>query len=792
MKLLKLKVRNVATYNYQEIDFHKYDYPVFVTGKTGAGKTTLFIDAITAALYGNAYGIKRQGFYKELIMRGKKEGIIELEFEIGGTTYMIKRVFRETGSSDAYLWRKTSENRWISVAVGSKTVDKKIEEITGFSFDVLLNSAMVRQGDVYRFLDASPSERRELLIDILRIRLDKLKDKASNKRKKIESRIQEIRLKMAPLENQIKKKRTLEEERKKIVSKLTELKDQEEFLRKEERVIKQQYDEIIGKLSYLEAELKRIDDMEKELIEKINRAKELENEIANIESTMEEYGIDKISRVSDYLKMLKDYELGALRLENIRKDLKTLNVLLEKKKKLAQYKEELLEYEDIEKIVEEERKKLDELHRRRGELEGKLREIAEYLNQLDKAEAFCPVCGAPLSEDKKAQRRQHLQREKAAIKQELAKVVVSENQISELIDKLNKKLLRKNQIIALIQKLESEILKEEPIEEKIAKLESDMVSLTRELENKLSELERVTTFRDTSKIAEVLKEMEKIAKKLTGLDEKKRILNQLKAEIWDKTKFTARKEELLKELTRLNTLCNEIKQKLNLVESELEKVIGERNKLEERLRNIERELDEIRENEKKLAEYKRELAELELDLRAYEVLEKHVFAPGALPARLLESYIRILEDYCNDYLKKFGQDIDISLIYVRRRGDQQAIDMKVYASSYERDIRTFSGGERTLMGFAIRLAIGKLLAQLYAGAKRPKFLIIDEGFGPLDENLRSDVAKALVSLKESGEYEQIIVISHQQDLKNDPVFKTIIEVTKDSQNISHLREITHK
>ena len=131
------------------------------------------------------------------------------------------------------------------------------------------------------------------------------------------------------------------------------------------------------------------------------------------------------------------------------------------------------------------------------------------------------------------------------------------------------------------------------------------------------------------------------------------------------------------------------------------------------------------------------------------------------------------------------------MVYVKRR-DQQSIELKAYADGYERNIKTFSGGETTLMGFAIRLAIGKMLAELYAGTKRPRFLIIDEGFGPLDEDLRIKVAEALSALRNNDEYEQIIVISHQQELKNHAVFQTIIEITKDHRNISHVIEISNK
>ena len=180
MKLIRLSIRNLATYERQDIDFTKLTYPVFVTGNTGAGKTSLFVDAVTAALYGKVYGEGAKGLPKEFIMKGKSEGSVELEFEIEGIKYLIKRTFRTNGTSDARLY-EWAKNRWKLVAHRVSDVDKKIEDIIGLTFDGLKNSAIVRQGDVHTFLTMRASDRREILLDILRIRLDKLRDLADKK-----------------------------------------------------------------------------------------------------------------------------------------------------------------------------------------------------------------------------------------------------------------------------------------------------------------------------------------------------------------------------------------------------------------------------------------------------------------------------------------------------------------------------------------------------------------------------------------------------------------------------------
>ena len=55
-ELEKIKVENFATYKKAELNLNQLGSTISVFGSTGAGKTTFFVDAITLALYGRAYG----------------------------------------------------------------------------------------------------------------------------------------------------------------------------------------------------------------------------------------------------------------------------------------------------------------------------------------------------------------------------------------------------------------------------------------------------------------------------------------------------------------------------------------------------------------------------------------------------------------------------------------------------------------------------------------------------------------------------------------------------------------
>jgi ATPase involved in DNA repair len=54
-----------------------------IFGSTGSGKTTLIVDSITFCLFGNAYGIDRQGTTKLVINPKFNEAKCEIELTLG-------------------------------------------------------------------------------------------------------------------------------------------------------------------------------------------------------------------------------------------------------------------------------------------------------------------------------------------------------------------------------------------------------------------------------------------------------------------------------------------------------------------------------------------------------------------------------------------------------------------------------------------------------------------------------------------------------------------------------------
>ena len=74
-----------------------------------------------------------------------------------------------------------------------------------------------------------------------------------------------------------------------------------------------------------------------------------------------------------------------------------------------------------------------------------------------------------------------------------------------------------------------------------------------------------------------------------------------------------------------------------------------------------------------------------------------------------------------------------------------------------------SGGEEDLVNLCVRVAISQIIAQ--RSGKTLSLLILDEIFGSLDENRRTNVVNLLRNL--TNNFEQVILITHIEDIKNE-------------------------
>lgn len=176
MKPLKLMMRAFGPYKGEEvIDFTQLEnHRLFViSGKTGAGKTTIF-DGIAFALYGSGSGSDRkdQKSLRSQFAEDKVHTAVELLFEVHGRTYRVFRQLphvkkgRKTATGEDYAFFEIGpkgEEVKVVERQKAKEINTKIEEIIGLTYDQFNQIIMLPQGE-FRKLLTSQTENKEAIL----------------------------------------------------------------------------------------------------------------------------------------------------------------------------------------------------------------------------------------------------------------------------------------------------------------------------------------------------------------------------------------------------------------------------------------------------------------------------------------------------------------------------------------------------------------------------------------------------------------------------------------------------
>jgi exonuclease SbcC len=162
---LRLELTNFLAYrNPAPLDFTGIHVAVLV-GENGAGKSSL-LDAITWALWGRA----RARTDNELVHQGQSEMRVEFTFALRDRAYRViraRRVGRGAGSVLDFQ-AQNDAGKWASIAEATipKTQDK-INRTLRLEHDTFVNSAYLMQGKADEFTGKRPTERKQVLADIL-------------------------------------------------------------------------------------------------------------------------------------------------------------------------------------------------------------------------------------------------------------------------------------------------------------------------------------------------------------------------------------------------------------------------------------------------------------------------------------------------------------------------------------------------------------------------------------------------------------------------------------------------
>src|SRR5258706_4952195 len=270
---VRLELTNFLAYRQPApLDFTGIHVAV-LCGENGAGKSSL-LDALTWALWGRA----RAKTDTELVHQGQTEMRVEFTFLLGEQQYKEVRARKVGKGAQSLLDFQAAGPDGKLVSIGEATIPKTQEEINKIlrlTFETFTNSAYLVQGQADEFTGKRPTERKQVLAEILGLaEWDAYEDRAKKK-------IQAIVLRLAGLEGVLRE----------IENELARRPDYERELREfQARVI-----EVAERLRQAEAGWAKIDAarqamiaLERQLTDLERRIRDAEKEIGLLDADLRE------------------------------------------------------------------------------------------------------------------------------------------------------------------------------------------------------------------------------------------------------------------------------------------------------------------------------------------------------------------------------------------------------------------------------------------------------------------------------------------------------------------------
>ncbi len=367
-----------------------------ISGPNGSGKSNIG-DAILFVLGPKSSKVIRANRLTDLIYDGGKKGkpadycrvslifdntdrVLPIDSNEVKLTRYVKRAQNDAGYN-SYFYINDEQARlqdFVSVLEHAKI------SADGYNF--------VKQGDVTRIVEMTPTERRQILDDISGIaEYDKSIAKAEDKRKTVEENMDKISVLINELENRLK---TLEEDRK-VALRYKELEEKLKETRAKIAYSKMvQYRDSMDSYSrQIERYEQEIEEIERTIEKKSHELDEIKEKKAQVDARIEELGGEELNKMRDKIDNLK-IEIAKIntRIENredqIAASKNRIKELKEEHKKLKKELSSLSKELEVKKKMADEKK--NELELKTKELERREREVGEanarFKNLSDKNE----------------------------------------------------------------------------------------------------------------------------------------------------------------------------------------------------------------------------------------------------------------------------------------------------------------------------------------------------------------------------------------------------------------------
>ena len=740
MKLESIRLHNFLSHEDTFLDLKAIDAAVFL-GPNGSGKSSSIIESLRWAWF----GMSRYPNIADIIRTGQTETQVEHIFSLYDKRYRVLRkhsIKTKKGKSELEFAIQRN-GKWDPKDLTGENIDtteKNIRELLKMNYKTFLASMVALEGSGGYFAQNDPAERKRLLYAMLDLdRYQLLVKKANDKASKID--LEAIQKELESLKESIAGKQELEE---KLFSLKISLEQLEDNLKESQ-----------PQFQSLREEKVRLETKHQESSTRIKKLKEnlelLETDRESIKKQIiaQENLLNQETEIRQAVQKQKEYEESLKQLQSDLEEQNTGLSILQKNQKAYQDNKSV-HMNGLLKV----RAEKSEIEKKQGVINTQIANAEKQsaiLTEIPCPKKFQAICPG-IAQAREAQNTLSFLKEKQKqIDQNLPLLMEKERGLIGLINSTDK-CISENQ--GLIDK-----------KEKVCEGFQPKVKALRDL------------IASTAKKAALITQIE------TALSKKEMFEKQSEKILIDAQKIQQELgtigEDMKKHLPKMQKIQHDIAQ----TEAEINEKEELRENYRENRSRLQASLEQIKTYEKKIKKLANEFEALAKEKNLYIILTN---AFKTIPILILEHAKPIIEQEANRILTMIsdtGMRISLPLFKVLKTSDKivETLDIKVQDYIGERSYQGFSSGERVRLDLALRIGLSRLL--MLRSGTRIGTLILDEGFGPLDQEGIESFKECLRELQRQKEFELLIAVTHIDSLKD--IFPVHAMFSKNN-GISHM------
>jgi DNA repair protein SbcC/Rad50 len=215
---LQLTLKNFLSYREATLDFRGL-HTACVCGPNGSGKSSL-LEAIAWVVWGQS----RAASEDDVIHLGAKEAQVDFLFESREDTYRVMRT-RTRNQATALELQVATENGWRSLTErGVRATQHLILQHLKLDYDTFVNSAYLRQGRADEFMLKRPSERKQILTDLLKLaHYDELAEQAKDLARELKGKADLVEQNLASMQEQLQQRSHLAQEQRQLDAQIVQM-----------------------------------------------------------------------------------------------------------------------------------------------------------------------------------------------------------------------------------------------------------------------------------------------------------------------------------------------------------------------------------------------------------------------------------------------------------------------------------------------------------------------------------------------------------------------------------------